>query len=931
MKEELDYIVVRGAKANNLKKVDVKIPVNKLNVITGLSGSGKSSLAFDTLFAEGQRRYIESLSSYARQFLGKIEKPAVDSITGISPAIAIEQKNKSGNPHSTVGTMTEIHDYLKLLYARIGITYSPISGNKVKASSVEDVLKEILSQEKDSTVEVYAQYVFNNAIETNQMDVLLQKGFSRIKYKGKIYNIEDIEHQIPENTIVQIVVDRFQINSETLNNRGRISDSIATAFYEGDGYLSIAINKNGTTNIFNYSNRFEMDGISFIPPSIKLFSFNNPYGACPTCEGFGHIIAIDKDLVIPNKNLSIYEDAISCWRGNKLSIWKKRLLLNADKFDFPIHKPFNELTEDQQNLLWTGNKYFKGLNSFFKHVEKKSYKIQYRVLLARYRGHTICPDCNGKRLRKEAEYVKINNKSINDILAMQIDEALHFFNNISLSEYELKVVEQILIEIKNRLQFLVNAGLSYITLSRKTSTLSGGEFQRVSLANSIGNNLSETIYILDEPSVGLHPKDINRLLLILKELRDLGNTVIVVEHEEEIINNADYLIDLGPEAGVLGGEIMYQGNLDGFKKGAKNSLTSKYLSGREKIELPSSRRTWKKSIKIVGATHNNLKSIEVNFPLGVMTVVCGVSGSGKSSLVIDVLSKGLINALKISSIKPGKFLKLEGDIGLISNIEIIDQSPLGKSSRSNPVTYLKAFDDIRELFARQQLSKIYGYKPSKFSFNVEGGRCDTCRGEGEIIVEMQFMADVHLQCDVCKGKRYKEDILAVEYKGKNISDILNMSIDEALSFFASSSHENSLLKRICHKLLPLQEVGLGYLPIGQSSSTLSGGESQRVKLASFLLKKSKSGKQIFIFDEPTTGLHFHDIHKLILAFNKLIEQGHTLIIIEHNPEIIKSADWLIELGPGGGKDGGRLLYQGVPEGLKKATNSVTAEYVMHKL
>lgn len=932
--ENLDakkHIIIKGARTHNLKNIDVAIPRNKLVVITGLSGSGKSSLAFDTLFAEGQRRYVESLSAYARQFLGKIEKPPVDYIKGISPAIAIEQKVNTRNPRSTVGTSTEIYDYLKLLFARIGKTYSPVSGQLVKRSTVSDVADYINSFPEGTKVQLFASMHKNEGrTSKEQLNVLLQQGFSRVQYKGEIFKIDElIEKKLSEKEKINILIDRFVVKQGDEENESRISDSVQTAFYEGKGECIVEILGSEKSEIKTFSNRFEADGMIFEEPSVHFFSFNNPLGACKNCEGFGSVIGIDEDLVIPNKSLSVYDGAIVAWKGEKMGEWKEELVMNSHKFNFPIHRPYYELTAKEKKLLWTGNKYFSGLDDFFKMLEENTYKIQYRVMLSRYRGKTICPECNGTRLRKDASYVKVAEKSINDIVLMPVKNSLGFFKTIQLNEHDITVAKRLLIEITNRLQFLSDVGLGYLTLNRLSNSLSGGESQRINLATSLGSSLVGSMYILDEPSIGLHSRDTERLIKVLTSLRNIGNTVIVVEHDEEIMRAADELIDIGPMAGTLGGELVFQGNHEDIVKEEK-SLTARFLTGKEIIETPKRRRKWKNFIEIKGARENNLKNINVKFPLNVMTVISGVSGSGKSSLVKKVLYPALKKMFGGYGEATGHFDKISGDIESINNVEFIDQNPIGKSSRSNPVTYVKAYDEIRALYADQQLSKMRGYKPSHFSFNVDGGRCEVCEGEGEVIVQMQFMADIHLQCEACNGKRFKQDILEVNYKRKSISDILDLTIDEAIELF-SEEKAGTIEKKIVSKLKPLQEVGLGYVHLGQSSSTLSGGEAQRIKLASFLGIGQTNNPTLFIFDEPTTGLHFHDIKKLLYAFNALIERGHSLIIIEHNLEVIKAADWLIDLGPEGGEEGGNILFEGVPEELVDCKNSYTAEYLKGKL
>ncbi|WP_457617749.1 excinuclease ABC subunit UvrA [Lutibacter sp.] len=914
------YILIKGAKLHNLKNIDVAIPRNKLVVITGLSGSGKSSLAFDTLFAEGQRRYVESLSSYARQFLGRLHKPKVDYIKGISPAIAIEQKVNATNPRSTVGTSTEIYDYLKLLFARIGKTYSPISGNEVKKHTVSDVLNYIKTLEINTRLLLLSPVHIpqeRNVLQT--LKILAQQGYSRIKYKEKILRIEEVTTEIEHD--FYLVIDRIIVkNNEDFFNR--LGDAIQTAFFEGKGACIIEDAKSHKQASFN--NNFELDGIHFLEPNTHLFSFNNPYGACPTCEGYGNVIGIDENLVIPNTSLSIYQDAILPWKSDSFKKYKDNLVTNAYLFDIPIHKPWFELTNKQKQLVWNGNNSFKGLHSFFKHLEGKSYKIQYRVMLSRYRGKTKCTTCNGKRLKKETDNIKINNKNISDLVDLPLNELIDFFKNIQLTKIERDIAKRLLVEINNRLQFLNDVGLSYLTLNRTSNTLSGGESQRINLATSLGSSLVGSMYILDEPSIGLHPKDTERLIKVLKNLRDLGNTVIVVEHDEDIMKAADTIIDIGPEAGTFGGEIVAEGTFQQILK--STSLTAQYLNNKLQIEIPKQRRKFNKSIEIVGARENNLKNFNVIFPLNNLTVVTGVSGSGKSTLVSKILYPAIQKKIGGYGEKAGQFTKIKGDYSKIEHIEFINQNPIGRSSRSNPVTYIKAYDDIRALFASEKLSKIRNYQPKHFSFNVEGGRCETCKGEGEVTIEMQFMADVHLECETCKGKRFKKEILEVKFHNKSINDILNSTIDDAIAFFFE--HKET---KIVKKLQPLQDVGLGYVTLGQSSSTLSGGEAQRIKLASFLVKGTRQSKSLFIFDEPTTGLHFHDIKKLLNSFQALIKNGHSIIVIEHNIELIKCADYIIDLGKEGGKLGGELIFQGTPEELIKCKNSYTASYLAQKL
>ena len=915
-----ENILIEGAALHNLKNIDVIIPRNKLVVITGLSGSGKSSLAFDTLYAEGQRRYVESLSSYARQFLGKLSKPKVTSIKGISPAIAIEQKVNSTNPRSTVGTSTEIYDYLKLLFARIGRTFSPKSGNQVKKDNVSDVVKYVQKFELNSKLLLLAPLLVekDKKLETI-INILKQQGFARLKVDGNIVRIGDFDFET--NKDIYLVVDRIVVqNNEDFYNR--LSDSIQTAFYEGKG--TCIIENLNTNSVQEFSNKFELDGMLFLEPSVHLFNFNNPYGACPVCEGYGNIIGIDEDLVIPNTAVSIYEDAIVPWKSDSFRDYKEDLILNAYKFDFPIHKPYYQLTKDQKEILWNGNKYFNGLHKFFKHLEEKSYKIQYRVMLSRYRGKTKCSSCNGTRLRKETNYVKINDKTISDLVQLPIGDLIPFFSNIDLGDQDQKIAKRILKEIDNRLLFLSDVGLNYLTLNRNSNTLSGGESQRINLATSLGSSLVGSMYILDEPSIGLHSRDTEKLIKVLKKLRNLGNTVIVVEHDEDIMKVADYIIDIGPEAGSLGGELVAEGNYEQILK--SDTLTANYLNGKLKIEIPKKRRISSKSIEIKGAREHNLKNIDVKIPLNTLTVITGVSGSGKSTLVRDILYPALQKKISNYGEKAGQFTELCGDTDAIKNIEFIDQNPIGRSSRSNPITYIKAYDDIRALFTNQRLAKIRGYKAKHFSFNVDGGRCETCKGEGDVTIEMQFMADVHLECETCKGKRFKKEVLEVEFEGKSIYDILETTVDEAMVFF----RENDQIK-IVNRLKPLQDVGLGYVHLGQPSSTLSGGEAQRIKLASFLIKGTTSDKTLFIFDEPTTGLHFHDIKKLLASFDALIEKGHSIVVIEHNLELIKCADYIIDLGLQGGIKGGNIIAQGTPEKLIKSKTSYTAKYLKHKL
>lgn len=916
-------ILIKGAKLHNLKDIDVVIPRNKLVVITGLSGSGKSSLAFDTLYAEGQRRYVESLSSYARQFLGKLHKPKVDYIKGIAPAIAIEQKVNATNPRSTVGTSTEIYDYIKLLYARIGKTFSPTSGKQVKKDTVSDVINYVKTFEENTKLLLLAPISIDKNKELNTMlQVLEQQGYARLKYNDTIYRINEfpIEDYKKKETIY-LVVDRVivRFDEDFLN---RLADAVQTAFFEGKG--TCIVEELNSKKTIGFSNKFELDGITFLEPNTHLFSFNNPYGACPTCEGYGNVIGIDEDLVIPNTGLSIYEDAIFPFRSDSYKHYKEELINVAYQFDIPIHKPWFELTAKQKKLVWTGNRNFYGINHFFEALEEKSYKIQNRVMLSRYRGKTLCGDCHGNRLRKETDYVKVDNKTISNLVTMPIDELAIFFKEITLDSHEQQIGKRLLKEINSRLEFLSNVGLNYLTLNRTSNTLSGGESQRINLATSLGSSLVGSMYILDEPSIGLHPKDTERLIKVLKNLRDLGNTVIVVEHDEDIMKEADYIIDIGPEAGTYGGKIVAEGSYQDIL--ASDSLTAKYLSEELKIEVPSKRRIFKNHIQIVGAREHNLKNIDVTFPLNSLSVITGVSGSGKSTLVKKILYPAMQKKLIGYGDKIGQHTDVKGSFDNLKHVEFIDQNPIGRSSRSNPVTYIKAYDDIRALFSNQKLSKIRNYKPKHFSFNVEGGRCEVCKGEGEVTIEMQFMADVHLECDTCNGKRFKKEVLEVTFHGKTIDDILNLTIDDAVAFFTEH-----LETKISQKLKPLQDVGLGYVQLGQSSSTLSGGEAQRIKLASFLVKGNTKDKALFIFDEPTTGLHFHDIKKLIDSFNALIEKGHSIIVIEHNIELVKCADYIIDLGLEGGKNGGKLIFQGTPEELARNKKSYTAKYLKEKL
>lgn len=906
-------ILIKGAKLHNLKDITVGIPRNQLVVITGLSGSGKSSLAFDTLYAEGQRRYVESLSSYARQFLGRLDKPKVDNIIGIAPAIAIEQKVNTSNPRSTVGTSTEIYDYLKLLFARIGKTYSPISGKEVKKHTVTDVVEAALAYPDGTKLLLLAPISIPKDRTVEQvLKLLLQQGYARILHQGEVIRLE--EDNLPKKLgKFQLVVDRIVVQHNE-DFQHRLADAVETAFFEGKG--ECMLQEVESEVLKHFSNRFEMDGITFLEPNVHLFSFNNPYGACPECDGYGDTIGLDEDLIVPNTGLSVYENAIYPWRGETMSWFRDQLVNNAYKFNFPIHKPWYELSAEQRQLVWDGNKYFTGLTDFFKELEEKSYKIQNRVLLARYRGKTRCHSCHGRRLRKEANYVKIQGKSISDLVEISIEKLQAFFRELTLSPYEQEVAKRLLIEINSRLQFLSDVGLGYLTLNRKSNTLSGGESQRINLATSLGSSLVGSMYILDEPSIGLHPRDTHRLIKVLKSLRDLGNTVIVVEHDADIMKAADYIIDIGPEAGTHGGEVVAAGTYEQLLKA--DTLTGKYLSGRLSIEPPKKRRTSPHYISLIGCRENNLKNIDVTFPLDMLTVVTGVSGSGKSTLIKKLLYPAMQKELNASNEKIGQFTRIEGKYKQLQSVEFVDQNPIGKSSRSNPITYLKVYDDIRNLYANQKLAKMRNFSAKHFSFNVDGGRCEVCKGEGEVTIEMQFMADVHLTCEACGGKRFKKEVLEITYEGKNIDDLLNTTIDDAVAFFAA--HKQT---KIAEKLKPLQDVGLGYVTLGQSSSTLSGGEAQRIKLASFLSKSESKEKVLFIFDEPTTGLHFHDIRKLLDSLQALIEKGHSVIVIEHNLEMIKCADYIIDLGLEGGEKGGSIIAKGTPEEIAKCKESYT--------
>ncbi len=929
---EDNVIHIRGARTHNLRDVSVSIPRNKLVVITGLSGSGKSSLAFDTLYAEGQRRYVESLSSYARQFLGRMQKPDVDFIDGISPAIAIQQKVLAKNPRSTVGTSTEIYEYLKLLFARIGKTISPVSGQEVRRHTPTDVVHFAMQQEVGTRVMLLSPIALENRTFIDQLYIWKEQGFSRVvrllPNESKIFRIDELDEKTQNTDTLFLLIDRIVVDKEE-STANRFADSVQTAFFEGQGECKLYIEKPPIKSyeLFDFSTRFEADGIHFIEPNEHLFDFNNPLGACPTCKGFGNVMGIDEDLVVPNKQLSIYEGAIACWKGEKMSEWNKQLINTARYFDFPIHTPYYELTLEQKQLIWMGNEHFQGLHAFFKMLEEKQYaKMQYRILLARYKGKTICPECLGTRLRREAQYVLVGGKNITELTTLSIKELTEWFEQLTLSEHNVLAAHQLLVEIRSRLQFMQDVGLSYLTLNRLSNTLSGGESQRISLAKSLGSSLVGSLYVLDEPSIGLHPRDTAQLIKVLKSLRDLGNTVVVVEHDEDIMRSADYIIDIGPDAGRLGGEIVLQGTYQDIVQGTinakKHSYTLDFLAGKEQIEIPQFRRPWNNYIEIKGACENNLQNLNVRFPLNVMTVVTGVSGSGKSSLVSKVLYPALKKHYGGVAEHTGDFGALSGSMHLATDIEFVDQSPIGTSTRSNPVTYIKAYDEIRKLFADQQLAKQMGYTPAHFSFNTPGGRCEECKGEGTVTIEMQFMADIVLECEECHGKRFKQDILEVTYREKSIYDILEMTINQAVEFFSEST--NALEKRIVKRLKPLQDVGIGYIKLGQTSNTLSGGESQRVKLASFLANEKES-PTIFIFDEPTTGLHYHDIKVLLKAFNALIAKGHTIIIIEHNPAVIMAADHVIDMGPEGGDKGGNIVFTGTPEMLMKCEKSYTGK------
>ena len=924
-----DSILIKGARVNNLKNIDVEIPRNKLVVITGLSGSGKSSLAFDTLYAEGQRRYVESLSSYARQFLGRMSKPECDYIKGIPPAIAIEQKVNSRNPRSTVGTSTEIYEYLRLLYARVGHTFSPVSGREVKKHTPEDIVNCMLEHPDGTRYTVLAPIVLREGRTLpQQLDTYRQEGFTRLEVNGTVTRIEEYTPQ--DGDTVFLLIDRMMASHEK-DAMSRLTDSAETAMYEGDGACLLRFYQaDGSTSLFRFSTKFEADGITFEEPTDQMFSFNSPIGACPVCEGFGRVIGIDEHLVIPNRALSVYDGAVVCWRGEKMGEWREMVIRGAEKAGFPIFTPYYELTDEQRRMLWEGTRYFEGINAFFKMLQENQYKIQYRVMLARYRGKTLCPACHGTRLKPEAGYVHVGGKSISQLVDLPITELKQFFDHLKLNAHDTQVATRILAEINSRIRFLLDVGLGYLTLNRLSNSLSGGESQRINLATSLGSSLVGSLYILDEPSIGLHSRDTDRLIRVLRQLQQLGNTVVVVEHDEEIIRAADYIIDIGPKAGRLGGEVVYQGDMKdilatGYKLQATDSYTVRYLLGEETIPVPLQRRPWNNYIEIKGARENNLKGIDVRFPLNVMTVVTGVSGSGKSTLVRDIFYRALKRELDECSERPGEFISIGGDIRDLRNVEFIDQNPIGKSSRSNPVTYLKAYDDIRKLYADQPQSKQMGYTPGTFSFNSEGGRCEECKGEGIITVEMQFMADLVLECESCHGKRFKPDVLEIRFQGANIYDVLEMTVDQAIEFF--TLHKQ---KKIAKKLQPLQDVGLGYIKLGQSSSTLSGGENQRVKLA-YYLSQEKADPTMFIFDEPTTGLHFHDIRKLLEAFDALLRRGHSITIIEHNMDVIKCADHVIDLGPEGGDQGGRIVATGTPEEVAACAASYTGQFLREKL
>ena len=920
---ETDSIIIKGARVNNLKNIDVEIPRGRLVVITGLSGSGKSSLAFDTLYAEGQRRYVESLSSYARQFLGRMSKPECDYIKGIPPAIAIEQKVNSRNPRSTVGTSTEIYEYLRLLYARIGRTFSPVSGQEVKKHSAEDIVQCMLEYPEGTRFTVLTPLLVpQGRTLKEQLDIDLKQGFTRLEVNGQAVRIDEYEPH--EGDTLFLLIDRLTASAEK-DTVSRLTDSVETAMYEGDGACLLRFYQpDGTTRLYRFSTKFEADGITFEEPNDQMFSFNSPMGACPECEGFGRVIGIDEHLVVPNRALSVYDGAVMCWRGEKMGEWRDMVIRGAEKAGFPIFTPYYQLTDEQRRMLWEGTPYFEGINAFFRMLQENQYKIQYRVMLARYRGKTICPRCHGSRLKPEAGYVRVGGRNISELVDLPITDLKEFFDRLKLTDHEMQVASRILTEINSRIRFLIDVGLGYLTLNRLSNSLSGGESQRINLATSLGSSLVGSLYILDEPSIGLHSRDTDKLIHVLRQLQQLGNTVVVVEHDEEIIRAADYIIDIGPKAGRLGGEVVYQGDMKDLQKHS-NSYTVRYLLGEETIPVPTQHRPWNNYIEIKGARENNLKGIDVRFPLNVMTVVTGVSGSGKSTLVRDIFYRALKRELDECSDRPGEFVSIEGDLRNLRNVEFVDQNPIGKSSRSNPVTYLKAYDEIRKLYADQPLSKQMGYTAGYFSFNSEGGRCEECKGEGTITVEMQFMADLVLECESCHGKRFKPDTLEVRFHDANIYDVLEMTVDQAIEFFSQYGQ-----KKIVKKLIPLQDVGLGYIKLGQSSSTLSGGENQRVKLA-YYLSLEKADPTLFIFDEPTTGLHFHDIRKLLEAFDALIRRGHSIVIIEHNLDVIKCADYVIDLGPEGGDRGGNLVVAGTPEEVAACAASYTGQFLKEKL
>jgi len=929
-------IEVKGANVHNLKHLDIRLPRDQLIVITGISGSGKSSLAFDTLYAEGQRRYIESLSSYARQFLGRIEKPDVEYIRGLPPAIAVEQKVNTRNPRSTVGTSTEIYDYLRLLFTRIGKTYSPVSGKLVQRETVSDVVDYIVNLSENARVLILCPFQLPKKDKPKHyLELLAQQGTTYMEKNGKLFRMDDLlaDETLKANQLkdFNIVIDRIKVKYDE-DSRSRYADSVQMAFSEGGGVCIVKKYDEQDVKQALFSSRFEMDGITFEEPSEHMFSFNNPVGACPKCEGYGMIIGIDEELVVPDKRLSVYQDAIACWRGDKMQKWKDQLIKYAHKFEFPIHKPYSQLTDDQKKLLWTGNRYFHGLNEFFNYLERKKYKIQYRVMLSRYRGKTICPECHGTRLKKATSYVKIGNKTLPQIVMMPIASLYQFFEQLKLDTYDRQIAERILYEIQSRLHFLLDVGLGYLTLNRLSSTLSGGESQRINLATSLGSSLVGSMYVLDEPSIGLHPRDNHKLIGVLRRLQQIGNTVVVVEHDEDIIRSADHVIDLGPLAGRLGGKLVFQGPPEQIAHVAE-SYTGQFLLQKDYIQIPEKRRKWNNFIEIQGARENNLKNLHVRFPLNILTLITGVSGSGKSSLVKNILTPALNRHYKRMGNKAGRYDDLTGDLHLLSDVEFVDQNPIGKSSRSNPVTYIKAYDEIRKLFASRKKAEINHFKASHFSFNTPGGRCEACKGEGLVNVEMQFMPDITLTCESCQGRRFKEEVLEVQYKGKNIFEVLEMTVNKAIDFFGALSavQNDKMEEKLVRKLSILQEVGLGYLKLGQSSSTLSGGESQRVKLASFLGNESQNDSILFIFDEPTTGLHYHDISKLLQSFNKLIDHGHTVLVIEHNMEVIKCADWIIDLGPEGGEKGGEIVCQGIPESVMQFSQSYTGRYLLEKL